>query len=228
MPCHVWNCMEAFYYQRASASSETYWTDSMITLAWIKDYPNHWKTFVANRVSQIQVNSRGKNSKHFGKNSADLLSRGMQPCICFDKSLWWDDRDEWPSHTTSTREVAKPICKRDDATRDLEFVAFYIFLNYTHLTRVILPKILSSNSCTTFWSTTLQIRRIIRVTLSIDPKSQPHTFKQEIISSGRSLAQSSTLLTVSKSLPRQSETPQNGPEGLSKRMCRIISDILLY
>lgn len=52
--------------------------DSMITLAWIKGYPNHWKTFVANHVSQIQVNSRG-NWRHTEENSADLLSRGMRP-----------------------------------------------------------------------------------------------------------------------------------------------------
>ena len=29
------------------------WTDSTTTLAWIKDHPSRWKTFVANRVAKI-------------------------------------------------------------------------------------------------------------------------------------------------------------------------------
>ena len=30
------------------------WTDSQVTLAWIKDIPRKWKTFVAKRVAKIQ------------------------------------------------------------------------------------------------------------------------------------------------------------------------------
>lgn len=35
--------------------SEAYWTDSMIMLAWIKDYLNYWKIFIANHILQIQA-----------------------------------------------------------------------------------------------------------------------------------------------------------------------------
>lgn len=59
--------------------SKTYWTDSTITLAWIKDYLNHWKTFVANcRVLEIHIASRNE-ERHVPseENPVDLLSRGI-------------------------------------------------------------------------------------------------------------------------------------------------------
>jgi len=31
------------------------WSDSMITLAWIRQHPRTWKTFISNRVSKIQT-----------------------------------------------------------------------------------------------------------------------------------------------------------------------------
>lgn len=40
------------------------WTDSTITLAWIKKAPYHWKTFIANRVAEIQTNIPNANWQH--------------------------------------------------------------------------------------------------------------------------------------------------------------------
>ncbi|XP_076392689.1 uncharacterized protein LOC143265292 [Megachile rotundata] len=72
-------------------NSETYWTDSTITLAWIQGSSNRWKTFVANRVTEIQNSSQGiwqhVASQH---NPADCLSRGVRPSTLESLDLWWN------------------------------------------------------------------------------------------------------------------------------------------
>lgn len=129
--------------------------DSMITLAWIKGYPNHWKTFVANHVSQWILEVIGATPRKI----LLIFYRGECDRLPY-KSIWWDDRDEWP-RTQSVPVPEKLPSQFVNVTtqRDLEFVAFYKYLNYAHLARVILPKILSSDSCTTSWSTILQIAK---------------------------------------------------------------------
>ncbi|XP_076384470.1 uncharacterized protein LOC143263257 [Megalopta genalis] len=62
---------------------EYLWTDSTITLAWLRSSPNKWKTFVANRVSQIQGLTSSDSWRHVASedNPADLISRGTKPEI---------------------------------------------------------------------------------------------------------------------------------------------------
>ncbi|XP_029055098.2 uncharacterized protein LOC114882376 [Osmia bicornis bicornis] len=81
------------------------WSDSMITLSWIKKHPSQWKTFVANRVADIQnrlpdavwgyVNTK--------QNPADCASRGVSTSYLKDHHLWWYgpswlklDTSSWP------------------------------------------------------------------------------------------------------------------------------------
>ncbi|GFX04812.1 integrase catalytic domain-containing protein [Trichonephila clavipes] len=54
------------------------WTDSTIALAWIKTEPHKLKTFVSNRVAEIQALSKDYHWKHVSSknNPADLISRG--------------------------------------------------------------------------------------------------------------------------------------------------------
>ncbi|XP_070526174.1 uncharacterized protein [Cardiocondyla obscurior] len=42
----------------------TCWTDSSIVLAWLRHSPSHWKTFVANRVADIQARIPGVDWRH--------------------------------------------------------------------------------------------------------------------------------------------------------------------
>lgn len=55
------------------------WTDSTVTLSWIKGDPHRWKTFVKNRVTEIQDLVSPEKWFHCpGKdNPADLISRGV-------------------------------------------------------------------------------------------------------------------------------------------------------
>ena len=57
----------------------TCFTDSTITLAWIKADPAKWKQFVRNRVSEIQTLSDPAQWFHVPgeQNPADLLTRGL-------------------------------------------------------------------------------------------------------------------------------------------------------
>ena len=67
------------------------WSDSMITLAWIRDHPRKRTTYVANRVSEIQSVSNIQNWFHVrsADNPADLCSRGIMPQDLITSDLWW-------------------------------------------------------------------------------------------------------------------------------------------
>ncbi|XP_076382761.1 uncharacterized protein LOC143260621 [Megalopta genalis] len=66
--------------------------DSTITLAWLRSSPNKWKTFVANRVSQIQGLTSSDSWRHVASedNPADLISRGTKPGTLQNTTIWWD------------------------------------------------------------------------------------------------------------------------------------------
>lgn len=68
------------------------WSDSTTTLAWIAGGPSKWKTFVANRVAEINATLPAINWRHIpgANNPADLLSRGMTPNALSSSQLWWE------------------------------------------------------------------------------------------------------------------------------------------
>jgi hypothetical protein len=57
----------------------TLWTDSTVVLSWIRSNPNRWKTFICNRVTEIQTYTTPTQWKHCPgeENPADYLSRGV-------------------------------------------------------------------------------------------------------------------------------------------------------
>ncbi|GFY41661.1 integrase catalytic domain-containing protein [Trichonephila inaurata madagascariensis] len=71
------------------------WSDSTIALAWINTPPNQLKTFVSNRVSQIQQLSKDFQWKHISSevNPADVLSRGQDIKELAANDLWWKGPD---------------------------------------------------------------------------------------------------------------------------------------
>ncbi|XP_064476586.1 uncharacterized protein LOC135390691 [Ornithodoros turicata] len=68
------------------------WSDSTVTLHWIKGNADRWKQFVANRVSEIQQLTDPVNWSHcLGKeNPADLLTRGQRPDALLRSQVWWN------------------------------------------------------------------------------------------------------------------------------------------
>ncbi|XP_030765011.1 uncharacterized protein LOC115889201 [Sitophilus oryzae] len=86
------------------------WSDSTVTLAWIRSSPHRWKTFVANRVSHIQEQVAPECWNYVdGKvNPADCASRGIFPEQFVSHSLWWagppwlaESNSYWPNCVSS-------------------------------------------------------------------------------------------------------------------------------
>jgi hypothetical protein len=71
-----------------------FWSDSMITLAWIRGDPHRWKTFVSNRVTQIQEIVDPERWYHIesssSHNPADVISRCLNPDQLLSCQLWWE------------------------------------------------------------------------------------------------------------------------------------------
>ncbi|KMQ89359.1 gag-pol polyprotein precursor [Lasius niger] len=67
------------------------WTDSTISLAWIKGHPSTWKEFVGNRVTAVQELAPDARWHHVAgtDNPADCLSRGLTPQQLQHHRLWW-------------------------------------------------------------------------------------------------------------------------------------------
>ncbi|GFU77929.1 integrase catalytic domain-containing protein [Trichonephila clavipes] len=71
------------------------WTDSTIALAWIKTEPHKLKTFVSNRVAEIQALSKDYHWKHVSSknNPADLISRGCNVDELLKNEMWFSGSD---------------------------------------------------------------------------------------------------------------------------------------
>ncbi|GBM71084.1 hypothetical protein AVEN_146300-1 [Araneus ventricosus] len=71
------------------------WTDSTIVLAWIKTEPHKLKTFVSNRVAEIQTLTEDCHWKHIcsKKNPADLISRGCHADELLKNDMWFSGPD---------------------------------------------------------------------------------------------------------------------------------------
>ena len=68
------------------------WTDSLVTLNWICGEPSKWKTFVGNRVSQIQDIVSPSKWRYCPSedNPADCASRGINPGDLITHPLWFN------------------------------------------------------------------------------------------------------------------------------------------
>lgn len=71
-------------------------TDSQIVLAWLQSPPNRWKTFIANRTSEILriVSANQWHHVQSKENPADCASRGLCPSMIANHSLWWNGPDQ--------------------------------------------------------------------------------------------------------------------------------------
>lgn len=66
-------------------------TDSTIVLDWLNAEPSQWKTFICNRVAEIQRLTSDITWSHINTeiNPADIVSRGADPLELKNQALWW-------------------------------------------------------------------------------------------------------------------------------------------
>ncbi|XP_075157918.1 uncharacterized protein LOC142231185 [Haematobia irritans] len=85
------------------------WSDSTITLAWLDKPPFHWKTFVANKITEILDNVGNASWRHVptSENPADIGTRGCTATELRSNTLWWNGPkwlvkppEFWPKSTT--------------------------------------------------------------------------------------------------------------------------------
>ncbi|XP_071862271.1 uncharacterized protein [Bombus fervidus] len=91
-------------------SRTVYWTDSTIVLHWINTSPHTLKTFVANRVSDIQGKTHTSDWRHIptADNPADLISRGQLP-EDFLRSTIWQHGPEWLQQSEERWPTRNPV-----------------------------------------------------------------------------------------------------------------------
>lgn len=82
-----------------------FWCDSTIVLGWLNTLPAHLKSFVRNRVNEIQESTERYTWSYVPSkdNPADLASRGLKADLISSSSLWWSgpsfltkNESEWP------------------------------------------------------------------------------------------------------------------------------------
>ena len=96
------------------------WSDSTITLGWIRTSPHRLKTYVANRVVAITDRIPPINWRHVisADNPADIGSRGSTVKTLLQSTLWWSGPpwlaqgpEHWPPQTQPPQTTALPELK---------------------------------------------------------------------------------------------------------------------
>jgi len=91
----------------------TLWTDATVALSWICSNASRWKTFVCNRVMEIQTYTTPTQWKHCpgADNPADHLCRGVNSDQLKGLDTWWRGPawlskgvESWPCDTGTTKQ----------------------------------------------------------------------------------------------------------------------------
>lgn len=121
------------------------WTDSSIVLCWLKKPANELKTFVSNRVNEIQESISFAQWRHVptADNPADLLSRGVPPENLSGLNLWWhgpkwvtESRDNWPVFEVAPPEEIPDIKKQISSFVTHTDTSLFLFQNFSNLLRL--------------------------------------------------------------------------------------------
>ncbi|XP_045535734.1 uncharacterized protein LOC123721318 [Papilio machaon] len=121
------------------------WTDSTVVLAWLNSHPSRWKTFVANRTSEILTSMQPSQWFHVSttENPADCASRGLLPSLLVENSLWFSG----PTFLSSTIIYKKQDVLKTDLEQTLNVYAvvassmdgdiFQTFERYSSLSKLL-------------------------------------------------------------------------------------------
>ncbi|GFU35048.1 DUF1758 domain-containing protein [Trichonephila clavipes] len=111
------------------------WTDSKIVLSWLSGHPRQWKTFVANRTSEIIEVLPTKHWRHVPskENPADIASRGIDPKCLPDCKLWWQG-PPWLRLETSSWPKAESSCdEASDEVKAEQKISLHLQSVYSHI-----------------------------------------------------------------------------------------------
>ncbi|XP_011687417.1 PREDICTED: uncharacterized protein LOC105449732 [Wasmannia auropunctata] len=121
------------------------WSDSTVTLGWIRGHPSRWTTYVANRVSEIQTTLVDAHWHHVTSqdNPADCASRGVSPGELASHPLWWHgpgwlsiENEPWRSETEQ-RETELPEQRTRTHLVQGQDEEPEIFVRYSSLQRLL-------------------------------------------------------------------------------------------
>ncbi|XP_076299895.1 uncharacterized protein LOC143218550 [Lasioglossum baleicum] len=190
-------------------SSRIYgWTDSTVVLAWLRQHPSTWNTYVANRVSEIQTRLPQVKWQHVRsqENPADCASRGISVSEFATHKLWWSGPDWlsrpsvfWPDHTRSnseeldSREIASSESRKIQVqllSTHPEWDLLYQYSSWTRLCRVTAyilrfaqnscKKLRMSSTCSLYHSLSLSAAEIRNASLYWMSYVQKKNFHAEI------------------------------------------------
>ncbi|XP_055614812.1 uncharacterized protein LOC129761130 [Toxorhynchites rutilus septentrionalis] len=126
--------------------SSHFWTDSTVTLQWLKSPPNVWKTFVANRVAEVQHHTHGCQWRHVpgSENPADLVSRGTTVERLLSSDYWYNGPHwlalpsrEWPILTLPGVPDEELEIRQVVAAVQTQTTINPLFLRYSSFTRIL-------------------------------------------------------------------------------------------
>ncbi|XP_043283141.1 uncharacterized protein [Venturia canescens] len=181
------------------------WTDSTITLHWINTSSHKLKTFVSNRVAEIQEKTNPDDWRHIpsGDNPADQLSRGQTPKNFVKNNLWkkgpqWLNNTEssWPRkmiHVPDDIPELKKICCLVTTT---ECELFSKFSSFSKLRRIIAYCLRLKRD--NHYKGSLNAEELNQAELKIVKLAQGAEFKQELqdLNDNHNIANSSKLKTL--------------------------------
>lgn len=113
-----------------------FWSDSKVTLAWITSPSSKWKTFVANRVGEIQDMTNITEWAHIRTecNPADIISRGCGTANLSENSLWWygpdwlkEKYEKWPINKDINSVDKKLLISESKETNVFTILAYENF-----------------------------------------------------------------------------------------------------
>uniref|UniRef100_A0A2H1VWV5 SFRICE_018011 n=1 Tax=Spodoptera frugiperda TaxID=7108 RepID=A0A2H1VWV5_SPOFR len=109
---------------RCEVNRIIYWCDSSVVLSWLNGNSAKLKTFVANRVAEINELTDSSSWRYVptDQNPADLISRGVSPDQITNLNLWWSGPNfliqpecDWPYLNKLMNETDLPEMKSTSA-----------------------------------------------------------------------------------------------------------------
>ncbi|XP_031340893.1 uncharacterized protein LOC116169002 [Photinus pyralis] len=192
--------------------SATYlWSDSTIVLGWVKTSPNLLKTFICNRVADIQERTSSAIWRHVPTkcNPADLLSRGVTPKSLKSTQLWWNGPDwlascesSWPKPPDSLPHLPEFKLQTHSLITTTSFNLIDKFSDISRLERVVAFLLRFINNCRVVMKnritgplTVLEIRAALLCLIKI---SQIESFGEDLnqLRRNRPLKRSSSIISL--------------------------------